>query len=84
MSTMMNELIMKVVKTSELTTEQQIRMLRREITWHKVQLDAMAAWLNNNKNKDRHNYKDVVRRSRGMQFAMREKQEELEKLTVKI
>ncbi len=80
---MMNELIMKVVKTSELTTEQQIRMLRREITWHKVQLDAMAAWLNNNKNKGRHNYKDVVRRSRGMQFAMREKQEELDKLTVK-
>lgn len=69
---------MRVVDIKDLTNEQKIRSLEREIRWYKKELAKMQLWLNSTENKDRHNYSDVLRRSRDMQYELRDKEDSID------
>ncbi len=69
---------MRVVDIKDLTNEQKIRSLEREIRWYKKELAKMQLWLNSTENKDRYNYSDVLRRSRDMQYELRDKEDSID------
>ena len=69
---------MRVVDIKDLTNEQKIRSLEREIRWYKKELAKMQIWLNSTENKDRYNYSDVLRRSRDMQYELRDKEDSID------
>lgn len=69
---------MRVVDIEDLTNEQKIRSLEREIRWYKKELAKMQLWLNSAENKDRYNYSDVLRRSRDMQYELRDKEDSID------
>lgn len=69
---------MRVVDIKDLTNEQKIRSLEREIRWYKKELAKMQLWLNSAENKDRYNYSDVLRRSKDMQYELRDKEDSID------
>jgi len=71
---------MTVVNMSELSQESKIGCLEREIRWYKSELEKVQIWLNNSANRMRGTFDDVVKRSRGLQFELHEKEQELEYL----
>lgn len=77
---MQTVLTMRIVNTCDLPAASQIASLKREISWYNSEIQKLQEWLNNPANKSRGTYEDVVKRSRGLQFELREKEELLNTL----
>lgn len=75
-----NTITMRIVDTYDLPAASQIASLEREIRWYTGEIQKLQEWLNNPANKSRGTYEDVVKRSRGLQFELREKEELLNTL----
>lgn len=75
-----NTITMRIVNTCDLPASSQIASLEREVRWYNSEIQKLQEWLNNPDNKMRGTYEDVVKRSRGLQFELRDKEELLNTL----